>query len=58
MKKILLVLFLFFSLNTAQASIVVEYNDGIYHAILSGKKMYKKINFISSSDLTPIFSMV
>lgn len=51
MKKILLLISLFSTLNSAQASIVVDYNDGIYHAVLKGDKMYKQVQFISSSDL-------
>ena len=51
MKKILLILGLIFSLNTVSAAIDVEYNDGIYHAVLSGDKMKKQIQFISSSNL-------
>ena len=51
MKKILIILSIFLGLNPAFASIDVKYNDGIYHAILKGEKMYKQIQFISSSDL-------
>jgi len=52
MKKLfLIVLFLSF-LNSVQASqIKVEYNDGIYHAILSGEKIKKQIQFVSSPNL-------
>ncbi len=53
MKKIL---FLFLSLllitNTALAGgIDVTYDDGIYHIVLSGEKIKKRINFISSESL-------
>lgn len=52
MKKLLLSVFLLLSINLAySAPIEVEYNDGIYHAVLSGEKMKKQIHFISSSDL-------
>lgn len=53
MKKIL---FLFLSLllvtNTALAGgIDVTYDDGIYHIVLSGEKIKKRINFINSESL-------
>ena len=51
MKKILFILGILFSINSAQASIDVDYSDGIYHAVLKGEKMYKQIQFISTSDL-------
>ena len=51
MKKILIILGVLLGLNPAFASIDVEYNDGIYHAVLKGEKMYKQIQFISSADL-------
>lgn len=51
MKKYLLLLGMFLSLTPAFASVKVDYNDGIYHAVLKGDKMYKQIQFISSSDL-------
>lgn len=51
MKKILLVLGIIFSINFAYASIEVDYNDGIYHAVLSGDKIKKQMQFVSSSNL-------
>ena len=52
MKKILCTIFLLLLANIVySAPIEVEYNDGIYHAVLSGEKMKKQIRFISSSDL-------
>ena len=53
MKKIL---FLFLALlictNTVMADpIEVTYNDGIYHIVLSGNKIKKRIKFISSESL-------
>lgn len=51
MKKLLFVLLLLCSVSSVQANICVDYNDGIYHAILSGDKIKKKIQFVSSSNL-------
>ena len=51
MKKTLFVLLALFSFNSAQANISVDYNDGIYHAVLSGEKIKKQIQFISSPNL-------
>jgi len=52
MKKILLLLFSVLSINISYASdINVNFEDGIYHIILSGEKMKKQIQFISSSNL-------
>ena len=51
MKKICLILGLFLSIASVQANIQVNYEDGIYHAVLSGDKMKKQIQFISSSNL-------
>ena len=51
MRRILFILGIFLSINAVQASIDVDYADGIYHAVLKGEKMYKQIQFISSSDL-------
>lgn len=53
MKK---VLFLLLSAMLAAASVYasgvdVAYNDGVYHIILSGNKIKKQINFISSPSL-------
>ena len=52
MKKILFLLFLLFVTGTAYADpIEVNYDDGIYHIILSGEKIKKQIQFISSPTL-------
>jgi len=56
MKKILayLVLLMFIVCGTVvvnASSIDMDYNDGIYHFVLSGDKIKKQIKFISSSGL-------
>ncbi len=52
MKKLLTVLGLLFFMGTAYAApIDVSYDDGIYHVILSGDKIKKKIQFVSSPNL-------
>ena len=52
MKKFLTFLSLILlSTGCSSASINVEYNDGIYHAVLSGEKMKKQIQFVSTSGL-------
>ena len=51
MKKFLLILSACFLINPANAGINVEYNDGIYHAILAGDKIKKQIQFVSSANL-------
>lgn len=52
MKKLLTVLGLLFFIGTAYAApIDVSYDDGIYHVILSGDKIKKKIQFVSSANL-------
>lgn len=51
MKKLLLLLITILICGTANANIDVEYNDGIYHAVLSGDKIKKQIQFVSSSNL-------
>ncbi len=53
MKRILILLFtIILGFSTVQASpIDVDYNDGIYHIILSGDKIKKKIEFVSSPNL-------
>ena len=51
-KKVLLILLLLvFFIPTVKAKINVEYENGIYHAVLSGKKIKKRIQFVSSSNL-------
>lgn len=53
MKKILILLCALLFVNTVTFSkpIDIEYNDGIYHIILNGEKIKKKIKFISSEHL-------
>ena len=53
MKKILLALTMFVSIGAvfAAAPIDVSYDDGIYHIVLSGDKIKKKIQFVSSPNL-------
>lgn len=51
MKKIFITLLALLSFGSVQAGIDVEYNDGIYHAILSGDKIKKKMQFVSSPNL-------
>lgn len=53
MKKILLLLLLFFlgSASFAEEPVEINFDDGIYHIILHGEKVKKKIRFISSESL-------
>ena len=52
MKRILYILIsLFITIGSVQASVDVKYNDGIYHIVLSGKKIKKQMQFVSSSSL-------
>lgn len=54
MKKFisLLTVFIFFCVSYVSANgIDVDYNNGIYHIVLSGDKIKKKIEFVSSSNL-------
>ena len=51
MKKILALFVMFVIYGSAYAGIDVTYNDGIYHAILSGDKVKKNIQCISSTNL-------
>ncbi len=52
MKKLLLLLGIFLSAGSAYAApIDVTFDDGIYHIILSGDKIKKQIQFISSPSL-------
>ena len=52
MKKFLLICFLFFFASNAYAcAIDVKHNNGIYHIVLSGNSIKKKIKFVSSSEL-------
>lgn len=54
MKKFLLIFALIFgciSFAYAFSDIDMEYNDGIYHFVLSGESIKKKISFVSSPNL-------
>ena len=51
MKKTLLIIFCLLLFGTIEAKINVEYENGIYHAVLSGDKIKKQIEFVSSSNL-------
>lgn len=51
MKKLLLLLALTFTSAAANAGINIDHHDGIYHIALTGEKIKKKINFISSESL-------
>ena len=47
----LLLFFLMFAGSVWAAPIDVQYEDGIYHIVLSGEKMKKQVQFVSSSNL-------
>ena len=52
MKKIFILIILLLTVNTAQAKYIdIDYNDGIYHIVLSGEKIKKKIKFVASENL-------
>ncbi len=51
MKKLLLIIIALFSFGAVNANINLEYDDGIYHAVLSGDKIKKRMQFVSSSNL-------
>jgi len=52
MKKIIVLLLFFIALPAfAAPPIDIKYDNGIYHIVLKGKKIMKKIKFISSDDL-------
>ena len=51
MKRFFLLLLSLISFGAANASIDVDYNDGIYHAALRGEKIKKQIQFVSSANL-------
>lgn len=52
MKKfIIFTLLLITTSAVIAAPIDIEYNDGIYHIVLSGDKMKKQIHFVSSANL-------
>ena len=53
MKKLLFLFLAILVILPVKASpIEVEYTDGIYHIVLTGEKMKKQIQFVSSSKLT------
>lgn len=51
MKKILLTIISLAISLTAHASIDVEYNDGIYHAVLKGNDVKEQLKFVTTSGL-------
>ena len=52
MKKIVLSFLMLLICNMVQAApIELEYNDGVYHFILTGEKIKKQIQFVTSSSL-------
>ena len=51
LKTFLLVVALFFSAPAFAGNISVSHDNGIYHIILKGEKVKKKIKFISSEEL-------
>lgn len=52
MKKFIIGLLVFMSINVVQAKdINISYNNGIYHIILEGNKVKKKIKFIATETL-------
>lgn len=52
MKKILTSILFLLTISAVMASpIDIDYNDGIYHIVLSGDKMKKQIQFVSSTNL-------
>ncbi len=52
MKKLILLLFMLFSACSVYAApIEVNYDDGIYHIVLTGEKIKKQIQFVSSPTL-------
>lgn len=51
MKKIILLLICLFILSPVKANINMEYIDGVYHFVLSGERIKKRIQFISSANL-------
>lgn len=52
LKLFLLIFAIFFTTQSCMANdISVNYNNGIYHIVLKGEKVKKKIKFVSSEDL-------
>ena len=52
MKKIIVLLLICLSVNLANAKpIEISYENGIYHIVLSGDKIKKRIEFVASESL-------
>lgn len=51
MRKVFLLLIFLFSFQSAQAGINIDYENGVYHLVLTGDKIKKQVSFISSSNL-------
>ncbi|MBE7711931.1 MAG: phosphodiester glycosidase family protein [Cyanobacteria bacterium SIG31] len=51
MKRIFLTILTLLLFNPVQAAINVEYNNGVYHFVLTGEKIKKQIAFVSSTNL-------
>ena len=51
MKKFLFCLLLLIFISPVYADINVDFQDGVYHVVLSGEKIKKQIQFVSSSNL-------
>lgn len=51
MNRILLIILTIMFVLPVYAGIKVDYNDGVYHAVLTGDKLKKQIEFISSANL-------
>lgn len=52
MKKIIIAILILLTINTVQAkNIDINYGDGIYHIVLTGNKIKKKIKFVASETL-------
>ena len=52
MKKLLIFIILLLTINTVEAKpIEISFDDGIYHIVLTGKKIKKKIKFVASENL-------
>ena len=51
MKKIFLMVLMSFFIAPAQAKIEMDYNNGVYHAVITGDKHKKRIEFVSSQNL-------
>ena len=52
MKKIILLLLICLSVNSAQAKpIEISYDNGIYHIVLTGEKIKRRIKFVAAESL-------